>query len=178
MTKEETVKILAVIKAEYGLHFKNMSAIDANAKVNLWAELFEDKEYKLVSAAVMAYIANDTTGHPPKPGQINELIRKLTQSEQMTEQEALNLILKAASNSNYNAQAEFDKLPPVLQRLCGSPSQLRAWGMMNTDELQTVVTSNLMRSYRAIAKNEETRQNLPSSIQNLIGNLAEQLKLE
>jgi hypothetical protein len=178
MNRAETLKIFSVIKANYGNHFKNMPIADANAKVELWAEMFADVEYGLVGAAVKSYIASDTSGHPPNVGQINELIRKLTQPEEMTEQEAVHLILKAASNGYYGAEQEFEKLPPVLQRLVGHPSQLRTWAMMDETELQTVVASNLMRSYRVIAKNEETKAMLPNSIKNLLEQASDRMRIE
>ena len=178
MTVDETLKIFSVIKANYRNHFKGISAIDANAMVELWAEMFSDVEYGLVGAAVKTYIASDTTGHPPNVGQINELIRKLTRPEEMTEQEAINLIMKATRNGIYNSESEFEKLPPVLQRLVCHPSQLRAWAMMDESELQTVVASNLMRSYRVFAKNEETKAMLPNSIKNLLEQASERMRIE
>lgn len=178
MTYDETLKIFSVLKANYSNFFKTLSRIDAEAMVSLWAEMFADVEYRLVGAAVKSYIASDTTGYPPNVGKINEQIRKLTQTEQMTEQEAVALIMKATRNGLYNSREEFEKLPPVLKRLAGSPEQIKAWAMMNEDEIQTVVASNLMRSYRVIAKNEELKQSLPSDIRTLLEGTANQLRLE
>ena len=78
----------------------------------------------------------------------------------------------------FDREQEFEKLPPILQRLAGSPEQIKAWAMMDIDELQTVVSSNLMRSYRVIAKNEEVRQSLPTNIQNMLESAANTLRLE
>lgn len=178
MDRIETLKIFSVIKANYNNFFKTISKIDAEAMVSLWAEMFSDVDYGIVGAAVKSYIATDTTGFPPNVGQINEQIRMLTQKEQMSEQEAISLIMKATRNGIYGAEEEFKKLPPVLQRLAGSPEQIKAWAMMDIDELQTVVASNLMRSYRVIAKNEEVRQSLPMSIQNLLESAANTLRIE
>lgn len=178
MDRVETLKVFSVIKANYSNFFKSISKIDAEAMVALWAEMFADVAYSLVGAAVKTYIASDTTGFPPNVGQINEQIRKLTQKEQMTEQEAISLIMKAAQNGIYGAEQEFEKLPPVLQRLAGSPNQIKAWAMMDVDELQTVVSSNLMRSYRVIAKNEEIQQSLPGNIRNLLESAADKLRIE
>ena len=74
------------------------------------------------------------------------------------------LVEKACRNSNYGAREEFDKLPPEIQRFVGSPNQLREWGMMNSDELKTVVASNFMRSYRVRAKNDRDYFALPESV--------------
>ena len=178
MTYDETLKIFAVLKANYSNFFKNMSRIDAEAQVSLWAEMFADTPYEMVGLAVKSFIATDVEGYPPNVGRIKQEIRKLTEKEQMTEQEAVSLIMKATRNGLYGAKEEFEKLPPVLQRLVGSPEQLRAWARMPEDELQTVVASNLMRSYKVIAKREEEYQALPSSIKNLLEQASEQMKLE
>jgi hypothetical protein len=79
-----------------------------------------------------------------------------TQPNEMTEAEAWALVRKAASNSFYGQAAkEFDKLPPILQRLVGTPNQLRDWGMMDSNEFNTVVASNFQRSYRARVKSDK-----------------------
>ena len=178
MTYDETLKIFAVLKANYSNFYKNMSRIDAEAQVSLWAEMFEDTPYEVVGMAVKAFIATDVEGYPPNVGRIKQEIRKLSEKEQMTEQEAISLIMKATKNGLYGADKEYEKLPPVLQRLVGSPSQLKVWARMPVDVLQTVVASNLMRSYKAIAQREEYEKALPSSIKNLLGQVGEQLKLE
>lgn len=178
MTYDETLKVFAVLKANYSNFFKNLSRIDAEAQVALWAEMFADTPYEMVGMAVKTYIATDVEGYPPNVGRIKRELMKLTEKEQMTEQEAVSLIIKATRNGNYGADEEFEKLPQTLKRLVGHPSQLRIWASMDESEIQTVVASNLMRSYRAIAKREEEYQALPSSIKNLLGEVGERLKLE
>ena len=178
MTYDETLKIFAVLKAEYGEAFKNMSRIDAEAKVALWSEAFEDTPYEVVGMAVKSYICTSTEPYLPKIGRIKQEIGKLSHKEQMTEQEAVSMILKATRNGLYGAKEEYEKLPDVLKRLVGSPEQIRAWSRMPESELQTVVASNLMRSYKVIAKREEEYQALPSSIKNLLGEVGEKLQLK
>ena len=178
MTLEETLKVFSVLKANYPNFFKNISRIDAEAQVNLWCEMFQDTPYELVGAAVKAYIAVDTDGYPPNVGKIKAQIRKLTQTEELSEQEAVNLIIKAASNSNYHSQEEFDKLPPILQKLVGSPSQLREWAVMDRDVVNSVVSSNLMRSYRVMAERERQQQALPNSIKGIIAESTQRLMIE
>lgn len=178
MTYEETLKVFAVMKANYHNFYKGMTRIDAEAQVNLWHEMFQDTPYELVGMALKAFIATDTGGYPPNVGKIKEQIRKLTEKDEMTEQEAVNLILKACSNSLYNAQSEFDKLPPVLQRLAGSPNQLREWALMESEVLNSVVSSNLMRSFKVVKERERQQQALPSSMRALLAETAGRMMLE
>lgn len=178
MNRKELLGIFAILEANYEPQFAKRTDLNKAAMVNLWAEHFLDKDYNLVKAAVNSYISTDTTGFVPNVGQINEHIRNLTQRDQMTEQEAVSLILKATRNGLYGAKEEYEKLPPVLRRLVGSPEQLRVWARMTEDELNTVVASNLMRSYRAIAKKEEVQQTLPSSIKAMLEQVGTQMRIE
>ena len=178
MTVDETLKIFAVLKANYSNFFKSMSRIDAEAMVNLWAEMFADEPYEAVGMAIKSYIASDVNGYPPNVGVIKEQMRKLTQTESLTEQEAINLITKACKNGNYGSEEEFNKLPPILQRLVGSPRQIKEWALMDKDAFNSVVTSNLMRSYRVMAERERQHQALPGNIQNYIAEMSKQFRLE
>lgn len=168
MTLTETFKIIAVLKANYPFMDKGLTIDEIEGRTNLWAEMFADDDYRIVGGAVKAYIANDETGYAPNVGQIKSYIRKLTEPDEMTEQEAVNLILKAAANSGYNSQAEFEKLPPVLQRLVGSPSQLKEWALMDSSVVNSVVSSNLMRSFKAVAQQEKEIKALPSSVRQIL----------
>lgn len=178
MTNEETLKILAILQANYSNFYKNLTEKDAQTQVNLWSEMFSDEPYELVGVAIKAYIATDTDGYPPSIGKIKEEIRKLTQKDELTEQEAVNIILKAAGNANYYAKEEFDKLSPALKRLVGSPNKLREWAMMDIDELNTVVASNLMRSYKSVSESEQRHQALPSNVKVLFEQIAEKMSIE
>lgn len=172
MTREETIKVLAVLKAAYPAFYRGMKADELNGIVNLWASQFEGDDYKTVGAAVQAHIATDTKGYPPHIGAIKAAIRKITQPDEMSEMEAWGYVSRALRNSGYNSVTEFDKLPPVVQRIVGSPSQLREWAMMDSDTVQSVVQSNFMRSYRVRAQSEREYLALPESVRELMGQLA------
>ena len=172
MTREETIKVLAVLKAAYPAFYRGMKADELNGIVNLWASQFEGDDYKTVGAAVQAHIATDTKGYPPHIGAIKEAIRKITQPDEMSEMEAWSYVASALRNSGYNSVAEFDKLPPVVRRIVGSPSQLREWAMMDSDTVQSVVQSNFMRSYRVRAQSEREYLALPEIVRELMGQLA------
>lgn len=172
MTREETIKVLAVLKAAYPAFYRGMKADELNGIVNLWASQFEGDDYKTVGAAVQAHIATDTKGYPPHIGAIKEAIRKITQPDEMSEMEAWGYVASALRNSGYNSVTEFDKLPPVVRRIVGSPSQLREWAMMDSDTVQSVVQSNFMRSYWVRAQSEREYLALPESVRELMGQLA------
>lgn len=172
MNHNETLAIMSVLKAAYPNFYKDMKRAEAEGIVSLWAEMFADEPAPLVAAAVKAHIANDAKGFPPHIGAIKEAVTKLRTPEEMTELEAWGLVQKALSNGIYGAQSEYDKLPPVIQRIVGSPSQLREWAMMDTDTVNSVVASNFQRSYKARAANERQLLALPSDVRQVMQQLA------
>lgn len=167
MNKQETAKIMAIIFEAYHFFYNGSDETKAAAAVTLWSKMFADEPYRLVEAAVFAHIASSTK--PPTVAHIKEAIAKLQAPEIMTEQEAANIILRAAANGVYGAKEEFEKLPPILQRVVHSPHQLKEWALMDSATVQSVIASNLMRSYRAVSQREKEIQALPESIKELLG---------
>lgn len=178
MTLEETSAVMDVLTVAYPQFYKTQTDMEKLMAATLWAEMFADDDVRAVLAAVKALIASDTKGFPPVIGAVKDKLRLLTQPKEMTEQEAWALVSKAVRNGNYGAQAEFDKLPPVIQRIVGSPSQLREWAAMDSDTVQSVVASNFQRSYRARAAHEREVQALPTSVRQAIGGFSARFALE
>lgn len=172
MDRTETIKIMAVLRAAYPQYYAKQSAEDLQGIVNLWAEMFAEDAYITVAMAVKALIKTRTSTFPPGVGEITEKIMKITQPEEMTEQEAWALVAQATRNSAYNSEEEYAKLPTIVQRIVGSPAQLREWAMMDSDQVATVVASNFQRSYRARAKSEREYIALPQSVKQHIAALA------
>ena len=177
MTREETIKVLAVLKAAYPAFYRGMKADELNGIVNLWASQFEGDDYKTVGAAVQAHIATDTKGYPPHIGAIKAAIRKITQPDEMSEMEAWGYVSRALRNSSYNSIKEFERLPPVVRRIVGAPSQLREWAAMDSDTVQSVVQSNFMRSYRARSQSEQEYLALPAEVKETMAQLADSMSL-
>ena len=176
MTYDETLSILAVLKAAYPNFYKDMKRSEAEGIVSLWTEMFKDEPVQIVAVAVKAHIANDKKGFPPHIGAIKEAILKIQRPDEMTEMEAWALVDKATRNAKYEAQAEFDKLPPLIQRLVGSPNQLREWAMMESDKVASIVSSNFQRSFRARAASEREFLALPADVREVMAQLTEGMK--
>lgn len=164
MTEAETLKILAVLRIAYPSMDNRLSDEEYDVMVSLWAEMFADEPYEAVGAAVKSFIATDEQGYPPTIGKIKAHLRKIKAPDQLTEAEAVSMIMQASRNSTYNATQEFIKLPPILQKLVGSPEQLRAWAIADSQTINTVVASNLQRSYKVLAERQRERDALPESI--------------
>ena len=71
MTKKETLSILAVLDTAYR---GRLSKGDANITLDIWENCFKNSDYDDVYNAVLHFINNDLTGHPPMPAQIHETV--------------------------------------------------------------------------------------------------------
>lgn len=177
MNQKETIAVLAVLKTAYPQFYRGLSPQELQETVTLWAEMFAAEEFAVVKAAVKAHIASDTKGYPPHIGAIKEAIRKITHPDEMSEMEAWNCVAMALRNSNYNSVKEFERLPSVVRRIVGAPSQLREWAAMDTDTIQSVVQSNFMRSYRARSQSEREYLALPVEVKETMARLAESMTM-
>ena len=168
MTREDTIKILAVLRGAYPAFYRDITKQEAESTIALWMSMFDEEPYELVGAAVKAFIAGDSKGFPPSIGQVKERIRQITQPEEMTEQEAWALVSKALRNSTYGSAEEFAKLPPEVQAVVHDPGQLKQWAMAEADEVETVIASNFMRSFRAKQKATKEYMALPTEVKRLM----------
>ena len=177
MTRDDTLDLLSVLKAAYPNFYKDMTRRDADNVIDLWHEMFKDEPAELVALAVKRHIATDKKGFPPHIGSIKDAIVKIMQPEEMTELEAWGLVQKALRNGYYGAEEEFSKLPPVVQRLVGSPNQLREWAQMDSETVSSVVASNFQRSYKVRAASEREFLALPSAVKQTMEQIAAGMKM-
>ena len=146
-------------------------------KTTTWAAMFADDDFALVLAAVKSFTATEDKGFAPSIGIIKNKMAELKNPDAMTEYEAWNRVREAISNGYYGADKEFAKLPAVLQRLVGSPNQLRDWATMETETLNTVVASNFMRSYRVRAEREREYLLLPADVKKFMAELSAKVSI-
>ena len=163
MTREEIQDFLAMIQATY----PNFNPPNKTAAVNAWMLALEEYEEKAVHIAFKLYMQTNTSGFAPVPGQIIEKIYTMTAPQELNEMEAWSLVSKAIQNSGYNSVEEFEKLPPLVQKAVGLPSQLRLWAL--TEDLNhEVVMSGFQRAYKEEVKRHEYLQKMSKNQQRLI----------
>lgn len=75
MTKQECIKVLAVLRAAYPNSYKNIDRETASAVVNIWATQFANMPYSVVSIAINKLIS--TSPFPPAINEVKEKIRSM-----------------------------------------------------------------------------------------------------
>ena len=165
MTRDETVNIIRVMVDSY----PNYKPNNLSETVDVWQMMLSDYDYNLVSVALKSYILSDTSGFAPAIGQIVAKIHSITQPQELNEMEAWSLVSKAIRNSIYNAADEYAKLPPIVQKAVGLPSQLMQWAIDDSYN-ESVVSSNFMRCYRIELAREKELSMLPEDAKQIAQN--------
>lgn len=164
MTREETIELLMMVQAA----FPNYKPQDKTVAVNTWFLMLSDYPYQQVQMALKAYIATDTSGFAPRIGQIIDKIQMITNPAELNEMEAWSLVSKALRNGNYKSREEFEKLPDLVKEAVGSPENIHNWAQSDIKNIESVIQSNFIKSYRLVMSRQKEIQKLPKDIKSMI----------
>jgi hypothetical protein len=163
MTREDVQDLLMMVQAVY----PNYNPPSKTAAVNAWLMCLGEYDNKVVQLAFKTYMTTNTSGFPPVPGQLVEILQSLTQSQELNELEAWSLVRQALKDCNYNSEQEFAKLPTTIQKTVGTPQQLRIWAS-DTEFNENVVSSNFIKTYRTEVKRATELNKMSSDVRKLI----------
>lgn len=167
MTREEIRDFLAMVQATY----PNYNPLNRTAAVNAWTIALEEHSKSDIALAFKVYMKTNTSGFAPTPGQIIEKVHFLSAPQELNEMEAWALVSRAIRNSTYNFDYEFSKLPPLVQRAVGLPSQLQTWAL-DENYNEQIVSSHFIKCYREQATRQKDIAKMPERIKQLIQNVS------
>ena len=136
----------------------------------MWFEVMRDYDLASAKAGAISFMAADTSGFPPTPGQIIEYIRQVKQPEELSPLEAWGYVRKAVNSPRDQYEAAYEHLPELVQKtLSGKErgvAQLKVWGGedMRVSTFETVEQSNFLRSYEATRTRMVTEQKIPQAL--------------
>lgn len=163
MTKQQIFKLLYLVKAAFAKYYMTFSEKDFENLAEVWGMCFEGYSFEDVAEGLKAYLTTDTSGFPPTPAQIIDKIQKIKpQAQELNGNEAWALVYRAIRNSAYNADKEFDKLPPMIQKSVGSADNLKAWAT-DASFNEGVEQSHFIKVYNATVEREKEIAKLPPS---------------
>ena len=165
MTEKQVTDILNVLKISFPQSFHNWGQEQIIGYKALWVEMFKDDDARLVVNAVKSLISTSTSSFAPTIGQIKNKMHSLTTvNTEVSSLEAWEVVRKAISRSGWYAEEEFEKLPDDLKRLVGSASQLHNWSQMDSDTVNSVISSNFQRNYKQRAEKDKELAMLPNDV--------------
>jgi len=72
LTREEIIKMLAVLKANYSGALRDITRQEAEGKINLWITMFADTDKEIMNLAIQKIIA--TSKYFPTVAEVRETI--------------------------------------------------------------------------------------------------------
>lgn len=175
MNKTETIQIITLLAGNYN-SISEKSKEQKQLMINTWQECLGDLDYKLVLQAVKKTIIESP--YPPTIHDIRKnAIELVNPSTQRTAIEAWNEAYKMICNGAYMTQEDFDKHSEEVKKFFGSPTQVRAYAT-NVDFNMDVVRSNFLKQYDNLVEREKQQKMLPEKMQQMIGNLANNLDIK
>lgn len=160
MTFKEFGKLADAIKT----YFPRDNMLPTDTAMELWYDMLKDMDYQSAYIGLKNHVA--TSKFAPTIADIRNGV-VISQPQELNEMEAWSLVSKAIRNSGYNSVEEFAKLPPLVQKAVGLPSQLRTWAL-DENYNEQVAMSSFQRAYKAELHRHEELQKMPQNIRNLI----------
>lgn len=158
MTREDVQELLAMTQSIY-TNFKPANKI---ATVNGWHFMLKDIQKEKVLKAFEIFCKTDTSGFAPSPSQILKLSNEIFEKNQsITDLESWSIVRKALRNSIYHSKEEFEELPEICKRVVGNHESLKEWALKDTDEVETVIMSHFLRTYRIVKERMEIERYVP-----------------
>lgn len=169
MTKDETAKILHILKVAYPAFYSKMRPADMVDTVSLWSTMFSEERFGVVQAAVYDLIQTHT-GYPPEIADVKAKIREMISAatNEPTDEVLWQMLKRAVGNGYYGAKEEFEKLPPILKKFCGSPSWIREHAQVDISTLDTVTHGQFLRTIGNIRERESFNERMPEPIKQMI----------
>jgi len=165
MTRDETKEIVMKVDVLY----PNWKPENLTLTVDAWWAVLREYPKDVVDAALSTFVTGNDTAFAPAPGQLIGIIRKANTKplDGMTASEAWDLVYKALSNSSYNNNEEFEKLPELCQKAVGSAANLRS--MAIDENFNFGVEKSLFeRKYEELQRRQEEYDKIPVSVRELI----------
>lgn len=163
MSEEEVIKILGYLKVAYPSFYRDLKKTDAEAMIELYRQMFDGCDYKLVVVAIKELINSAEKPYPPSIAEIKNKMYKLTTQEKLPTDLWASL-KKAISNSAYNSVEEYEKLPEECKMFVKNPSQLKELSQNDSEINNTVVKGQFLKQIERIQRRiKEEKQMLPET---------------
>lgn len=161
MTIDEFGQFASAIKT----YFPKDNLLSTNEAMDLWFDMLKDLDYQRAYIGLKTYVAINK--FPPAISDIRAYAMKVKELQELNEMEAWSLVKKAIRNGGYNSIEEYEKLPLLIQKAVGLPSQLREWAL-DENYKEAVVMSNFQKAYKFELQKKQEFQKLPQQVQKFI----------
>ena len=168
MNRQEILSMLSILKKAYPNFYRNLTKQEAEDTVLLYEEMFKDYDGKLVLLTIKELI--NTYEYPPTIATIKKKMYELTHTNEESNSELWERLLKAIRNGYYGAEEEFKMLPDIVKEFLGSPEQLRSIAEMDSETIHSVVKGQFLRQIENLKERVRQKEMMTTEMKNLLTN--------
>ena len=162
MNKEETQKILTILRVNYPNNFKSVAnKNDMDLIVDTWDIQFKSYTLDEVFNSIMSIIATDTSGFAPSIGRVKDELNKKYKDSVMTDEEAWSIVLNSAKCNPTKAKSNFEALPGNIKKAVKHPKFLESLGNANISS-QGTFKKDFVKNYNETIENDYQEMNANS----------------
>lgn len=155
MNRDDVIKILSILKIAYPNFYKNISKEDAERTIELYQTMFCDCDTQIVITAIKELI--NSFKYPPTIADIkNKMYELYNNNNDKSASELWESLIKAISNSGYNSESEFEKLPKEVKDFVRNPRQLKEMAMMDSDIVHSVIKGQFLKQIEVIKERRKS----------------------
>ena len=137
-------------------------------QIKVWTDLFSEYSVEAVMSGVRTFATTDASGFPPVPGQIIENMYRVAHLTDDSAIKAWNLVRRAINMPRDQYGLAYDALPEDVRETLGTKENaiatLTSWGMVPTEQFETVVQSNFLRSYESVKRGRTKEKYMPKKV--------------
>lgn len=161
MEKSEFLILVKTMKAVYPAMFSERETID------IWYALLKDLDYQNAAAGLGKHLATN-----PYPPTVADIRKNTVPDNELNGEQAWALAFNAISNSAYNSEEEFERLPDLVKIAVGSPANLKELALMPTETVNSVEKSHFLRIYETEKKRKMELNVMPKEIRDRLQNIS------
>ena len=163
MNLQETKELITYVASSYPRFYRGITKSTFEKQAAVWADILGEYSYQAAIAGTKGFIATDSVGFPPSPGQIIAQIHREAPDAGLGGTEAWALVRKAVNVPWERMQESFDSLPAAVRKAVGSAASLNELAQMDIATFESVAQSNFLRMYKAAKERISGDERLPQS---------------
>lgn len=166
MTAQEASAFLSELAKAYPTQYARLGAGELKGLIELWSGTMEGYSLEQAVIGLRVFLRGDTKGFPPVPGQVIDCIERVQRPAEdgYTNTECISLIRRAIGDALYHAEEAFERLPELCKRAVGTPRNLTEWAQLDSREVETVISSQIIRALEATRVRMREDAKLPPSV--------------
>ena len=163
MTREDTIKVLSILKTAYPRFYANMSKTDAENTINLWHLMFSAEDVELVKLALYKLISVDE--FPPDIASVRKALTETQIGYVPDAGEAWGSVIEAIRKYGFTREREALETMNPMARIA---VKRMGWLNLCMSEDSMADRAHFLKIYSAIEKQESERRQMPIAIQERI----------